>query len=102
MTVGRAILAASMILIGLMIWGVHRDIGGLTAGLTNGGKMIASKIDGVSAKIDRMAGTKQAPPMVTGKPRVPPVKYLAPAPKPKAAPSFWDNFFPAGSQGHVG
>ena len=92
-TVSRLILAACLVALGFMIWGIHKDIYTLTEMAQRGGAAISAKIDGISgqlsnadAKSDKLITLTKGIGTI-GKPRTKPIRHLLPAPvKPKPKP----------------
>lgn len=110
MTIARVLMAAALIVLGFMIWGVHKDIYSLTELAQKGGAQIMAKLDAsdaktegatakindANAKLDKMYNLTRGTGTV-GRPKAKPIKHLVlppkPAPKPKPQPGFWDRMF---------
>jgi len=70
MTIPRVLLALAILVLGLMIWGVHKDIYGIKMALSQQGATVAQRIDAVNDNINKtverlMAAIAQPPQVIT-------------------------------------
>lgn len=103
MTIARVILASALIVLGFMIWGVHKDVYNLTELAQKGGAAITAKIDGIAGQLSNADAKADKLMVMTkgigtiGRPRTKPIRHLLPPPKvhpkPKPQVGFWDRMF---------
>jgi len=88
MTIPRVLLALALMVLGMMIWGVHKDIYGIKLALGQQGATVTQRIDAVNDNINQtverlMAAISRPPQVITkteiirGKTKVR-IKYLKP------------------------
>jgi hypothetical protein len=96
MTIPRVLLTAALLVLGFMIWGLHNDAAGLRGELvglrgdfkggieTFGSKLVAAAtpVPSIAPKPCKTIRVYRNRPAVVGKPKVPPVKHILPAPAP--------------------
>lgn len=86
MTIPRVLLALALLVIGGMLWGLHKDIYSLKQGLTSHGATVAERIDAVNDNInhtvERLMAAISKPPQVVTKTQIirgkPKIRYLKP------------------------
>lgn len=70
MTIPRVLLALALLVIGGMLWGLHKDIYSIKEGLTSQGATVAQRIDAVNDNINQtverlMAAIARPPQVIT-------------------------------------
>jgi len=84
MTIPRVLLALALMVLGMMIWGVHKDIYGIKLALSQQGATVAQRIDAVNDNInktvERLMAAISRPPQVITKTQIirakPKIKHL--------------------------
>ena len=86
MTIPRVLLALALLVLGGMIWGLHKDISGMKTALSGQGATVAQRIDAmndtINQTVERLMAAVSRPPQVITKTQVirgkPKIKYLKP------------------------
>ncbi len=106
MTIARVLLAIVLAGFGLAVWGIHRDIGSLSAGMSNVATLVGSqlgtlhsKLSDASDKLDKTYKLTHGMATIHQAKKPPPVRHLLPhhkakqmiIPQPPVALDFFGN-----------